>query len=162
MALALAQIARADKPLDGNWQLINSSSAIESTVSIFKVETKDGKPAATVAFAPPNVEVTVTAFAVTDTTVTLSIRQARMIQNRQILSNVEFIGVRGSDPKVILGSTGSGPDDRIRNRARLVATDKTEMAANELNVRLPLTEPMLALQHLSSAAVTLANKARME
>src|SRR5581483_7364571 len=106
LVVAAAPAARAADLPAGNWKLSTVTSAAESAVCILAFETKDGKPAAAVRFSPPNVETAVTKFEVTDAAVVVTVRQTRMIQGRALNSEVAFVGVRGKDPKVILGSTG--------------------------------------------------------
>jgi hypothetical protein len=157
--LLIAFCARAAEPLEGNWRLIQMGAVSESTVAIVKAEMKDGKPCAAVVFARPNVEITITNFTVTDTGVTLALKTVQSIQQRKFESTLEFVGVRGPDSKVILGSTG---DDRFRSRAKLVATDKTELAANELITRTEVPAPMQEVQKLGARANQLLAKARQE
>ena len=155
--------AHAEGALDGNWKLTTIGSAAESVVAILKVETKDGKPAASVAFSPPNVECTITHFELSDTTVTATIRQTRTIQGRANVYDMEFVGVLRKDAKEILGSTrGSSSDDRFRTRAKLVATDKITLAADELIARTPLPEPMQKVQELNTRSATLMRQAQLE
>src|SRR5262245_17844253 len=110
ISLVAAFGARAAESLEGNWRFVTVGPGTETTVAILKVENKDGKPCATVLFKRPNVEITVTDFKVSDTGVTLALKQAQMAQQRRFESTLEFIGVRGTDSKMILGSTG---DDRF-------------------------------------------------
>ncbi len=153
----------AEGALDGNWKLTTIGSAAESAVAILKVETKDGKTAASVEFSPPNVECTVTQFEASGATVTVNIRQTRTVQGRTSVNDMEFIGVLRKDAKEILGSTrGSSSDDRFRTRARLVASDKTTLAKDELIARTPLPEPMQKVQELNARIATLARQAQTE
>jgi hypothetical protein len=78
-------------------------------------------------------------------------------------SEVEFVGVRGNDPKVILGSTGPvGGDDRARGRAKLVVTEISQPLPSELVTRLPAPEPLRPLQEMNQQAMTLQAKLRQE
>src|SRR5262249_50586748 len=99
-ALAAAVGVRAAEPLQGNWRLVQIGAASESTVAIIKAEMKDGKPCGAVVFSRPNVEATVSSFTVTDTGVTLALKQTQTIQQRnqqrKFESTLEFVGVRGS------------------------------------------------------------------
>jgi hypothetical protein len=159
-ALLLGAVgARAAEPLHGNWQLVRLANGIETTVAIVKLETKDGKPCATVAFSPYNIKTTVTDLKMTDKTVTLALRQVQTIQNRKLENNIEFIGVRRGDDKAVLGSIG---DERFQTRAKLLATDKTELAPNEMTIRTPAPEPMQELQKLNGKWAHLMNQARRE
>jgi hypothetical protein len=157
--LVIAASIQAAEPLQGNWRLIQIGAVSESTVAIVKAEMKDGKPCAAVVFSRPNVEVSITNFTVTDAGVTLALKTVQSLQQRKIEGALEFVGVRGADNKVILGSTG---DDRFRSRAKLVATDKTELATNELITRTELPAPMQEVQKLGVRANQLLAKARQE
>jgi hypothetical protein len=159
VVVAAIPTAPAADPLTGNWLLSTITSAGESAVCILTVETRDGKPAATVAFSPPNIDVSVGKFEVTDTAVLVTVRQARVFQGQRVTSEVAFVGVRGKDPKVILGSTGS---DMARTRARLAATNKTTLEANELILRTPLPGPIMAAQQLMNRPLFLQNQAARE
>ena len=59
-AAMLAPTRAADGDLSGNWQLSAVNAGGESALCILKVETKDGKPTATVLFSPENVETKLT------------------------------------------------------------------------------------------------------
>jgi hypothetical protein len=139
--------------LSGNWLLSTIGSGSESAVCILRVESKGGKPSATVVFSPENVETVVTDIRATDTTVAVTVKQTRTLKtakgDRKSTTEVSFVGVPGKDPKVVLGSTGN---ERTRTRAKLAATDKKELAQNELTVRTPLPEPMTKIQQLNSKA----------
>src|SRR5437016_10735814 len=106
-AAMLAPTRAADGDLSGNWQLTTVAAGGESTVCILKVETKDGKPTATVLFSPENVETKVTEFRVTDSRVLVALRQVRTFGTQKVSQDTTFVGVRGSDAKVVLGSAGS-------------------------------------------------------
>src|SRR5439155_14940354 len=98
-AAMLAPTRAADGDLSGNWQFSTVTAGGESTVCILKVETKDGKPTATVLFAPENVEIKVTDFRVTDSRVLVALRQVRTNGKQSLTQDTTFVGVRGSDAK---------------------------------------------------------------
>lgn len=132
----------------GNWLLTTSAGpGAESVVCILKVDEKDGKPAASVLFSPQNVENAVTDFRTTDSTVSFTLKQVRTFKGQEFTSELVFVGVRGKDAKLILGSTG---DSRFRSRAKLTATDKEKLAPSELNVRAELPGPMAEALQLSA------------
>jgi hypothetical protein len=153
VAIVAHSPAPAAPDLAGNWVFSTVAPGGESVVCILKVEAKDGKPSATVAFAPENVEVTVKDFRATESGVSFTAKQVRTLKttkgDQKLTTELAFVGVPGKDPKVILGSTGN---DRARTRAKLAATDKQELAANELTVRTPLPEPMTKIQQLNTKA----------
>lgn len=160
--VALVAPAPAAAPdLAGNWMLSTVTPTGESVVCIIKVETKDGKPFASVLFAPENVEVSVANFRANDSTVAVTVKQTRIFQGRPSTTDLAFIGVPGKDPKMILGST-STVNDRARTRAKLTATDKEKLGKDELIVRTPQPEPMTKIQQLNSKAVQAQNKVSAE
>jgi hypothetical protein len=143
----------AESDIAGNWILTSVAVTGESVVCILKVESKGGKPAASVVFSPPNVEASVTEFRATESGVNLTLKQVRTFKDQKtakeqkFTSETTFVGVRGKDPKVIHGSTGSL---RFRGRAKLTATDKQTLAKDELVIRADLPEPMTKVQQLNS------------
>ena len=70
-----------------------------------------------------------TSFRSSEAGLAVTVKQVRMIQGRPRTSDLTFVGVRGKDPKVILGSTGN---ERARTRAKLAATDKETLGKDEL------------------------------
>ncbi|VTR92641.1 cleaved adhesin domain protein : Uncharacterized protein OS=Singulisphaera acidiphila (strain ATCC BAA-1392 / DSM 18658 / VKM B-2454 / MOB10) GN=Sinac_3186 PE=4 SV=1 [Gemmata massiliana] len=144
----------AEGGVAGNWQLSTVTASGESTVCILKIETNAGKPSVVIVAGPPNAEVTVSDVRVTDKTVALNVKQVRTVGKQQIPAEYAFVGVRGADGKVILGSTGT---DTARTRAKLTATDKDKLEG-ELVVRTPLPEPMTKIQQLNSRVVTAQGK----
>jgi hypothetical protein len=157
--LALAGPARsADQDLSGNWIFVAQSPPNELPVCLLKFETKGGKT--TVAASSPGAEVTATDVRVTPTRVAVTVKRVRMIGDREFTELLPFEGVRGKDPKVILGSTGT---ERYRNRARLVATDKEQLTPADLTVRrIELPEQYTKIAQLNTQALQAANKARTE
>lgn len=151
-AAVLAPGRAADGDLSGNWQLSNVGLTGDSAVCILKVETKDGKPTATVVFSPPNVKTEVTEFRTTGSTVAVSVKQTRTLKDKagkehEFINETAFVGARGTDPKVVLGSTG---DTRYRSRAKLTATDKETLGKGELGTAAKLPEPMAEALKLGS------------
>ena len=151
-ASAPAQPAPAAE-LTGNWIFSTVGPGGESAQYILKFESKDGKPSATAVFSPDGVETTVTSVRTTASGITVAVKQVRTVRDAKTkkefktTSEHAFIGVRGKDPKIILGSTGN---ERIRNRAKLAATDKESFAKDEMVTRTPMPEPMTKIQKLSS------------
>ncbi len=144
----------AEGGIAGNWQLSTVTASGESTVCILKIETNAGKPSVVILAAPQNTETTVGDVRVTDKAVALNVKLVRTVGGRQVPTEHAFVGVRGADGKVILGSTGT---DTFRTRAKLTATDKDKLEG-ELFVRTPLPEPMTKLQQLNSRVATAQGK----
>ena len=90
----LAPTRAADGDLSGNWQLSTFALNGESTLCILKIETKDGKPTATVLFAPENVEIKVTDFRVTDSRVLVGARAVAHNGEQSLTQDTTFVGVR--------------------------------------------------------------------
>ncbi|MCI0705351.1 MAG: hypothetical protein L0241_30190 [Planctomycetia bacterium] len=152
LALERAPKAGAADELTGNWQLSTITLSGESVVCILKVEEKNGKPSASVLFSPPEVETSLLDFRVTDKTVSVTVKQVRRIEGSAVTTRIAFVGVRGSDKKLILGSTG---DHRIRHRAKFSATNKQKLGANELFVHAKLPAPITKALELSEKVSTL-------
>src|SRR5262245_20895832 len=86
--LALIPPTRAADPdLSGNWILSAVGPASEANLCILKVETKDGKPVASVLFSPPNVETTVGDLRVTGSSVAVTVKQSRMAKGGSTFTN---------------------------------------------------------------------------
>jgi hypothetical protein len=155
LAAMLAPTRAADGDISGNWQLSTVAAGGESTACILKVETKDGKPSAIVVFSPTGiVKAKVTDFRVTDTTVSVTVAQTRLLKDqkgkeREFTTETAFVGTRGKDPKVVFGSTG---DDRFRTRAKLTATDKEKLTPAEMSTKADLPKPMAEAQQLNAKA----------
>lgn len=158
-AAVLTPTRAADADLSGNWQLVTTTFAADSTVCIIKVETKDGKPTASVAFAPENVEAKVTEFRVTETRVVLTVKQTRTAGKQTLTSEVAFVGVRGTDAKLVAGSVGT---ETARTRAKLIATTKNALEKDELVTRHPLVEPMTKATQLNTKAAQAQTKLLLE
>ncbi|MCX7700853.1 MAG: hypothetical protein N2039_08240 [Gemmataceae bacterium] len=153
----------AEQSLDGLWQLVSVNPGVESIQAIIQVETKEGQPSAKVVFAPEQSEASISDFRVKGATVSFRFRQKLQAQPRPVETKVEFAGVIGSDPKVILGSSAPvGNDDRFRTRSKLVATEKQELTADELVTRRPLPEPMQQYQGLLTRMSQLTLQLRRE
>ena len=148
-AAILAPTRAADGDLSGNWQLTTVTAGGESTACILKVETKDGKPTATVLFSPENVETKVTNIRVTESRVLITLQQVRTFGTQKATQEIAFVGVRGSDAKVIHGSTGTAT---TRGRAKLTATTKDTLGKDELVVKSAVPEPMAKAQQLGLRA----------
>jgi hypothetical protein len=163
-ALVVAFGVRAEGSLDGNWKLTTIGPAVESTVAIIKIGVpKSGKPDAAVVFSPKGSETSVTEIKVTDSAVHLKLRQTRKIQDRSFSQDLEFVGVIGKDPKQILGGySTAGNGDRFQSRAKLSATDKSELETSELTVRSTIPEPMKKAQELGASVTRLMIQAQRE
>jgi hypothetical protein len=159
VAAALTPTRAADGDLSGNWQFVTSTFAADSTVCVIKVETKDGKPTASVAFAPENVQANVTEFRVTNSQVFFKLKQVRTVGKQTLTSEFAFVGVRGTDAKVISGSVGT---ESARSRAKLIATTKDKFEKDELVTRHPLVEPMTKATQLNSKVILAQNKVQLE
>jgi hypothetical protein len=162
VAAALAAVSAAARAADlpaGNWLLSNITVTYDPCIYIFAVETRDGKPTATIKFTPETAAVTVAKFEVTDTEVRVTLKRTHTVQDQQAFSQVVFVGVRGKDPEVILGSTVIG---QVRTRAKLIATDKNVLTADELIPFIYPPEPMQKARRLASRADTLEFQARYE
>jgi hypothetical protein len=115
----------AGPELNGNWLLSYALATGDQGVCILKVETTGGRPTASVASAPKGAEFAVSNFAATDKEVTFNLKQTNTIQGREIVTDLKFVGTPGKDGKVVYGSIG--PDTAAPRRAKLTATDKTEL-----------------------------------
>jgi hypothetical protein len=151
----------ADPAISGKWMLTNvNSNGDESVVCILKAETKDGKPTASVLFAPQNTEITVSEFKATETSVQITLKQVTTIRMQKATREIAFVGTPTKDGKVILGSTG---DYRFRSKAKLTATDKEMLEAGELTIKSgSLPEGMKAVQDLNLKVNTASVKAARE
>lgn len=154
ISAALAPTRAADGDLSGNWQLTRITATHEVNVCVLKIETKNGKPTATVLFAPADAKTELTEFRVTDSRVVVTVRQVHFIGGKRT-HDLAFVGARGADPKVILGSAGTATE---RVRARLTATDKEKLEPEELVVKVPLPKAMANAQRLSADVVRAENK----
>ena len=117
LAAGVALAARPDDktPLaDGNYLLTLVSGTGERALCVLKVETRDGKPTATVVASPPNTETTVKEFKTAGKEVSVTVSQKQNSAGRSFSSEQTFTGTAGGDPKAVLGSAGderfpSGP-----------------------------------------------------
>jgi hypothetical protein len=156
----LAPPRAAEKDLSGNWQLTTVAASGESTACILKFETKDGKPSASVVFAPENAtEVKVTDVRVTESRVAVTVRMVRTFGAQKATQEIAFIGERGADAKAILGSAGTAI---ARTRAKLTATTKDTLAKDELLVKTAVPEPTLKAQQLGQKALQAQFKMQAE
>ncbi len=146
MAMFIAPAQSADTDFSGNWFLAYSSRpGSESNLAIVKVEMKDGKPVPTAVFPAGLV---VTGFEITDG------KQVKFTTS----IGPSFEGVLAKDGNVV-GSLG---DDRLMFRARLIKTEKSEIAANERITAVPLPEPYTKAQSLTNAALIAKGSAGRE
>jgi len=150
-------------PLDGKWSFVAVLSGAESIQAVIQFETKDGKTEPKILFTPQNSKGEISNFQLTEKSVSFRFRQTLQFGQRSSSVEVEFIGIRGNDPKVILGSSGPvDGDDRARQRAKLVATEITQPLPSELVTRLTLPEPMLKIQEMNRQGATLQTQLRTE
>jgi hypothetical protein len=137
VAAANLSAPAADPDLSGNWLICYTArgGASEVNFAIVKVETKDGKPTATVVATPgKGAPVSVKEFKVSGKEVTVG------------LSNgPAFVGTVGSDPKLIVGAFGN---DQLQFRGRMVRTDKDTIDAPTTKASVP--EPMARAQQLAA------------
>jgi len=159
VAVLVAPAPAAAPDITGNWVFTNITSAGETNLCILKFETKDGKPSASVVFAPENVVTTVAGLRATETSVAVTVKQVRKLQGRSLTSEYAFVGVRGQDAKVVLGSTGT---ERFRNRAKLSATGKETLGKDELLIPISSPEPMIKVRQLNNKALIAATTAARE
>ena len=139
----------------GNWILADSFHG-ESAVCLLKFETKDGKLTAVPVSTFENETITISDIRVSDSSVALTVKRVRSNNNRDFTTVLQFVGVLGKDPKVILGSTGN---ERFRQRSKLIATDREKLKnANEMIHATPLPEPMTKIAQLNSKAFQAQNK----
>ncbi len=153
----------AHPPLDGLWQLVSVNPAIESVQAILEFQTNDGQPTVKVVFTPGSSDASVSDLRVTEKTISFRFRQRLQASQRPVETEVEFVGVIGSDPKLILGSTGPvGGDDRFRLRSKLIATTKRELTSEELLRQQPQPEPMQQIRQLMAQLTQLSSQLRQE
>lgn len=148
----------ADPPA-GSWLLTRVLPTGESAVCIVKVEDKDGKPAASVVFAPKGTEVTIDGFAATGKEVSFSLKMVQTFGTQRLVSQLKFVGTPGKDGKVVLGSLGL---DARPMRAKLTATDKTELEARDLTVKTDATDAYLKVMQFQNKAFTFQVRAQQE
>jgi hypothetical protein len=130
-ATAAAVSARPDADPAGTWLLSYSPRGAPGEVNlcILKVETKDGRPTASVVATPPK------AFPVTVKEVKVSGEKVSVVLGNGTL----FTGVAGKDKDVVLGGYGN---ESVLFRAKLTRTDKDEIASQITPAKQPeqLTE----------------------
>jgi len=159
VAVLVAPAPAAAPDITGNWIFTTITSTSDSNLCILKFETKDGKPSASVVFSPENVVTTVAGLRATETSVAVTVKQVRKLQGRLLTSEYAFVGVRGQDAKVVLGSTGT---ERFRNRAKLSATGKETLGKDELLIPISSPEPMIKVRQLNNKALIAATTAARE
>jgi hypothetical protein len=140
-AVALPAAARAADPdLTGNWLITYSTRpGFETNYAVVKIETKDGKPAATVLDSPLlKTMLTADGITVAGKTVTIGLS-----------AGPSFEGVLGDDPKVVRGNFG---DDRAIFRARMTRTEKDKVGLTAARGDVP--PPMAELPRLQAAVAS--------
>ena len=151
---AIVPNTRAAGPdLKGNWHLSYVLPTGESAVCILKVATEDGKPTASVVAAPKGSETTVSGFAATDTQVTFTLKQTIKAQGKDIVNTMQFAGTPDKGGKLVLGNVGSTAATAtavLPRRAKLAATDKTELEAGARTDRGPAADDYAKVTQLSS------------
>jgi hypothetical protein len=159
LAAGVALAARPDdKALlpDGNYLLSTVSGTGDRVLCLLKVETKDGKPTASVVATPLKGEVTVTEFKTAGKDVTVTVQLKQSFSGREFTSQQTFTGTVG-DPKTVLGTTGS---ERSPQRAKLTATDKAKLDKADAFARTPASEALSKVLQLNNKAYTLQFKAQ--
>jgi hypothetical protein len=145
LLVAAVPLAAADPSLDGKWLLTYGGWPGDFPVCILKADTQNGKPTFTVHFAPRD-PVTVKEARLEGKELTIQLSNGRL-----------FFGTVGEDPKQLLGCYGN---DQALLPAKLVRTDKDQLAANEAIIRGEAVPPMQQAQQLQSAAAPLRLAAR--
>ncbi|MBN9523481.1 hypothetical protein J0H58_34040 [bacterium] len=117
IATTAAATARPDAEPTGTWLLsyTGRGTASEFNICILKVESKDGRPTASVVAAPKGQ--------------TVSVKEIKVAGDRVsvVLGNGTFFtGVAGKDKDVVLGGYGN---DSVLFRAKLTRTEKDEIAS---------------------------------
>jgi hypothetical protein len=145
--LAAAPAARADGPLaDGKWLLLISPSAtFDQAMCVLQIETKDGKPAATVLADPAQ---SVKEFKVDGKTVTVTFS-----------SGFTFTGIATAAGQPILGNFSNG---QSVIRAKLAPTDKEMLTQADRVIRIPAPEPLAKVEQFGTRLGTLTMQARRE
>ncbi|MFT3879733.1 MAG: hypothetical protein QM703_08740 [Gemmatales bacterium] len=134
---------------DGNYRLaIITSPASEQTMALIKVETKDGKQQGTLLAAPPRSQVAVKDFKSNSKEVVVT------------LSNgLTFTSGSAGPEKSVLGTFAN---DSFAYRGKLSPTDKTEIAANEVAVRVTVPEAFTKAMTLNAKPMQLRFQAQQE
>ncbi|HUR54132.1 MAG TPA: hypothetical protein VMZ71_08370, partial [Gemmataceae bacterium] len=156
---AIVPNTRAADPT-GNWILSYALPNGDSALCIVKVETAGGKSTATVAFAPKGTEFAVSDFTATDKQISFSVKQTVNVQGRQIVNDLKFVGTPGKDGKVVLGNIG--PATAAARRAKLTATDKTELDVAAMTARSPAGNDYVKVTQLSSKPLQVQIKMQQE
>lgn len=158
-ALALGALAVADRlprataaapEVAGNWLLTYSARAgTEQAFAIIKIEFEDGKPRASVLHTPlKGVNLSVSKLHVNGAAVTFDTSVGWT-----------FEGTFDKGGKSAVGSFGP---EQFTNRAKLVRTDKTEVAAGEVVTKTDPPAQAAQAQKLTTATLALRNQAARE
>jgi hypothetical protein len=156
---AIVPNTRAADP-SGNWILSYAMPQGDTALCVVKVEKADGKPTATVAFAPKGSTFAVSDFAATDKQISFTVKQTVNLQGRQIVNDLKFAGTPGKDGKVVLGNIG--PATAAPRRAKLTATDKTELEPTAMTARSPAANDYVKVTQLSSKPLQVQIKMQQE
>lgn len=148
MAAPVTLFAQGNLP-DGNYRLaLITNPTSEQTMALIKVETKEGKQSASLIAAPPRSQVAVKDF---------------MSQGKEVvitLSNGMTFTSASSDPaKSLLGTFAN---DSFAYRGKLVPTDKTELAPNEVMVRVDAPAAFTKAMTLNNKPMMLRFQAQQE
>jgi hypothetical protein len=147
VALSASAANRPDADLSGNWLITYSTPTTEFNYCIVKIETKDGKPTASVvANGLKGLNVSVKSVQVSGKEVSITLS-----------NSPSFVGTVGADPKVVLGSFGT---DQQMFRAKMVRTEAETIDTPSVRVNPP--EQMAKAQAMTSRPLVLRNQARAE
>ncbi|HQR09343.1 MAG TPA: hypothetical protein PLN21_21155 [Gemmatales bacterium] len=137
LAAPLSANAQGNIP-DGNYRLaLITNPSSEQTMALIKIETKDGKQTGTLLAAPPRSQMALKEFKSNGKEVVIG------------LSNgLTFTSANAGADKSVLGSFVA---DSFAYRGKLTPTDKEELAANDMMVRVTVPQAF-------SQAMTLSNK----
>ncbi|MFM8273193.1 MAG: hypothetical protein ACKODX_12825 [Gemmata sp.] len=150
LATDRAREARAaEGDIAGNWLLTYAPrGGADQALMIVKVETKDGKPTATVLYTPlKGPELTVSKVEADGKTVKFNTSLG-----------FAFEGTVGKGGKVV----GNFSNDQTSFRARLSRTDKSELAANEISAKVDAPAPAADAAKLANAVLALRSQAARE
>jgi hypothetical protein len=129
-----------------NWKLVTIPSAtFEQNLLILKIEADDK---ASLVAVPARSTLAIKDFASRDGKVTIN-----------LTAGTTFTGKLASDGKSVVGSYGN---EQFAQRARLVPTDKTEFAQNEMSTRLTAPEAYTKAMAANSRPMSLRLQAQRE